>query len=278
MKFAIRDDDINYFTKPEMLEGIYSDVWNICPISLAVIPFVGSMKSPFVPENCRNKNKEYPIGENQDLVVYLKQKIKENKVSIMLHGYNHKDNNGYEFADEKKNERYFIEKIKKGKEYLEKIFCTEVTTFVPPHNVVSKQALKAISKLKLNLSIVVSFHFNKRPWNFITLINFLKRRIFKLKYKCEPPFVFDFKSHKEVRCVPLTPIVNFEFLKQNFDIAYKFNGVFCLSTHYWEFATKMKNGIDKSQKDIFNLFWNYVLKFDNITFTDLNKLFLNDDK
>jgi len=40
MKFAIRDDDVSFFTKPMELEKLYKDLWekNI-PVSFAVIPF-----------------------------------------------------------------------------------------------------------------------------------------------------------------------------------------------------------------------------------------------
>ena len=39
MKFAIRDDDVSFFTKPIELESLYKNLWekNI-PVSFAVIP------------------------------------------------------------------------------------------------------------------------------------------------------------------------------------------------------------------------------------------------
>jgi hypothetical protein len=40
MKFAIRDDDLNYFFNPEVIENNYRDIWDICSISMSVVPFI----------------------------------------------------------------------------------------------------------------------------------------------------------------------------------------------------------------------------------------------
>lgn len=271
MKFAIRDDDTNFFTKPEDLEKIYSGIWNICPVSLSVVPFVYSMKSPMIPEKYWYADKNFPIAKNYELVSYLKEKIKEKKVSIMLHGYSHKDNpDGYEFASSgchsdpdavplwMSGEESMYEKIKRGKEYLEDVFGVGVNIFVPPHNTISKEGIKAVIKNGMNLAVAPSFYFNKRPWNFQTLRVSLKRKIFKKINGEEPPYVLDFGDHKEIRCYPLTPPVSFEVLKEKFDFAYKHNGIFCLATHYWEFDAMMEREHGKKQKEIFDKFWRDV--------------------
>ena len=269
MKFAIRDDDTNFFTNPEDLEKIYSRIWNICPISLAVVPFIASMKSPAIPEKYWQEDKIFPIGENSELVSYLREKIKEEKISIMLHGYSHKDNpDGYEF--ETGNNLY--QKLRKGKEYLEEVFRVEVNTFVPPHNTILKEGIKAVTKTRMNLSVVPSFRFNKRPWAFRTFRVALKRHLFRIKYGLEMPYVLDFGTHKEIKCYPLTPQVNFEFLKGKFDFIYKFEGIFCLTTHYWEFKAKMKNEQEKTQREVFEKFWNYVRLGNKIEFSSLDKI------
>jgi hypothetical protein len=273
MKFAIRDDDVSFFTKPEDLEKVYDKIWEKCPISFAVIPFIKGMVSPMIPEKFWYEKKYFPIGDNSDLVSYLKEKVKEKKISIMLHGYSHEDRtSGYEFENNNFEDLY--EKIKKGKEYLENLFETEINVFVPPHNTISKEGIKAVIRAKLNLAVIPSFYFNKRPWNLNTLKVFLERRMFKIRHKVEPPFVLDFVDHKEVRCFPLTPLVSFEFLKENFDIAYRFDGIFCLATHYWEFDAKMKKEPSKTQKEVFEQFYEYVIKKNNgIVFMSFNELF-----
>ena len=39
MKVVIRDDDTSYFTTPDALTAIYTDVWDRAPVCLAVVPF-----------------------------------------------------------------------------------------------------------------------------------------------------------------------------------------------------------------------------------------------
>lgn len=271
-KFIIRDDDVNYFTHPQDLEKIYCDVWDKCPISTAVIPFIDATAAPMVPKQYCYSAKEYPIGENKELIYFLQKKIKEHKIIIMLHGYNHRDNNTYEFADETKNEDYYYDKIKKGKDYLEDLLGVEIKVFVPPHNTISKNAIKAVIKAKLNLAVMPSFYFNKRPWNLNTLKVFIRRKLFKLINKTEPPYVLDFSTHKEINCYPLTPLVSFEFLKEKFDIASKYNGIFCLATHYWEFNAEMVYNSKISVNDVFRNFWEYVNSFKDIKFISFNQI------
>ena len=39
-KIGIRDDDTNFYTHPDELIFAYGEVWNECPVTLAVIPFI----------------------------------------------------------------------------------------------------------------------------------------------------------------------------------------------------------------------------------------------
>jgi len=39
MRFALVDQDTNYFTKPEQLESVYKKIWNEIPIFELWIPF-----------------------------------------------------------------------------------------------------------------------------------------------------------------------------------------------------------------------------------------------
>jgi hypothetical protein len=49
MRFAIRDDDTNYFTQPEQLARVYGAVWEVCPVSLSVVPFQACTRSGAIP-------------------------------------------------------------------------------------------------------------------------------------------------------------------------------------------------------------------------------------
>ena len=175
MKFAIRDDDTNFFTKPKELEHIFNRIWNRCPISLAVVPFHSCTKTNQIPKKYWSGNKLFPIDKNNQLIKFLKQKIKEEKIDILLHGYNHKiETNGFEF--ELIKEPY--NKIMEGKNYLEELFDVKISVFVPPNNSISSKSVKALRKAKLNISGIPSVQFPKIAWwqeaLFEYLLNFQK--------------------------------------------------------------------------------------------------------
>lgn len=259
MKFAIRDDDINYFTRAEDLNSIYEDIWNKCPISISVVPFHASTKSGAIPQKYWTGDAVFPIGENKQLIKFLRGKIKEGKISIMLHGYSHKDyKNGHEFEVGDNLEK----KVKEGKEYLQQLFGIQVTTFVPPHNVLSRRGLSAVVNNGLNIANIASFRPSGRIFHFSNIIPFIKLRIFYIRYPDRRyPYIISLSNHKEITCYPLVPQTKLGKLKDDFKFCFKMDGVFCLATHYWE----MKN--TKSMIEKFNGFWEYInVISDNISF------------
>lgn len=269
MRFAIRDDDTNYFTKPEQLVRAYSKIWDKCPISLSVIPFHAYTKSGGIPEKYWKGNGIFPIGKNKQLVEFLKTKVKEGKVSIMLHGYSHKDNpDGYEF-DTGEN---LYEKVKEGKRYLEEIFGVKIRAFVPPHNTLSKAGLNAVIRNGLNIVNVPPFKPRNRTMGFNIILPFIKVKFFSLRYKKFYPKVLRFGDHKEVFSCCLTPLVSFEDLKSDFDFFCKMKGDFILATHYWEFNA-MQEYESMSMGDVFYQFWDYVRQFNEVRFYSVDYLF-----
>lgn len=271
MKFAIRDDDTNYFTTPEALLRNYEAVWDKCPISLSVVPFHACTKSRSIPEKYWSGDKIFPIGENKELVQFLKEKIREGKVSITLHGYNHKDNpDGYEF--ETGIELY--DKVKRGKEYLEKLFNVKIETFIPPHNTISREGLAAVVDNGLNLVNIPSFKFGGRPFCFGNIIQFMKLRAFRLKHKNRKyPYVLNFGDHKEVGYYSLTPQVSFESLKRDFEFCRRMDGSFILATHYWEFTAKQNYNQNLQMGDVFREFWGYVSNSGDVSYVTVNQVF-----
>ncbi|MBA7530295.1 hypothetical protein ES705_22498 [subsurface metagenome] len=274
MKFAIRDDDTCYFTKPEQLERVYGKIWDKIPISLAVVPFHACTKSGNVPREYWSGDKIFPIGENEGLVNFLKEKVKEGKVSIMLHGYNHKDyKGGPEFVA---GGDLFL-KVKKGKEYLETLFDVEIMTFVPPHNALSIKGAKAVIENNMNILGSLQTPFN-RPFSVKNCIYFLKRKWFeqanrKDDYRVVYPFVMQFKNHKEFSCNSLIPSTKLDELIYNFENTQKHSGNFCLTTHHWEFSTKRGKNMFK----ILEQFWEYVINFNDIEFVAANEIFKSSD-
>lgn len=268
IKFAIRDDDINYFTKPEELEGIYKNIWDKIPISLAVVPFQSCTKTGAVPEKHWNGNEVFPIENNNELVSFLKGKIRENKVSIMLHGYSHKDyKNGHEFGAGEN----LHEKVKEGRTYLENLFSVKIKTFVPPHNFLSKKGLSAVISNGLNILGSFSFSLNSRPFELNNVVNFIKRKSFQLKNKCfYYPFPIKFINHSELDCFSLISSTDFDTLRQRFELAVNYGGNFCLALHYWEAHGTLY--------DMFIKFISYLNEYDKIEFVNDKNIFDSQSK
>ena len=266
MKFAIRDDDINYFTKPKELENIYKTLWHKCPISLSVVPFQISEQSGAVPREHWNDNRVFPLDNNKELVEFLIEKIKEGKIAITLHGYNHR---GREFE----NGENLDEKIRKGKDYLENLFNTSIKVFVPPHNALSLKGMLAAKNYGLNLISVPSIKKFNRPLKEEYLFALGKRIYYLIRYKQNYPYIFNFSGQKELPFYSLTPSVKLEQLKKCFDFCIKRDGIFCLATHSWEWGVNMQ--CDRGTVgDIFCRFWKYTVRYSrSIQFSTVNRLF-----
>lgn len=165
---CLRDDDTSVITTPEDLKNAYDVYWGKLPVTLATVAFShGSQNLILKVENEPNKYKAvydweksasaeeltayhriHPIGENQELVEYLKPLIRAGKVEIAQHGVNHRYN---ERGPEMLKDQHSIYTIRAAKEYLEKVFETQVCTFIPPSNTVDRQIVHRLSELGLHL-------------------------------------------------------------------------------------------------------------------------------
>lgn len=252
MKFAIRDDDTNYFTRPEDLIKIYKNIWDTVPISLAVIPFVHTTLVS-VPPEYKNDNNFFPIKKNKKLIKFLKKQISIGKISIMLHGYGHQV---YENEHEYNLKDYNIlyKKTKEGKEYLENLFEIEIKSFVPPNHALSKEGMKAVVANGLNIVGTASLH-KRFTFNPKYIINLAKVFTFRLQHGKKPlryPYVLDFGDHKEIYCYVITPHVTLKELIDALYFVHRKNGVFCVTGHVHSMSTRkikiMKRIVEESKK------------------------------
>ncbi len=226
MKFAIRDDDTNYYTKPEDIERVYKNIWEVVPISLAVVPFVH--RNSLLGDG--KHDDLIPISKNVELVSYLREKINEGKISILLHGYSHFDLDGKFEYD---TGRDLYEKTKKGKEYLEELFDVKIRSFVPPHHALSRCGMKAVVDNNLNIAGTASLH-RRFLFDYRYLTNLAKVFAFRLKYGKRPvryPYVLDFGDHKEVYCYVVVPKITLKELIDALYFTYERGGVFCITGH-----------------------------------------------
>jgi len=259
---AVRDDDTSFWTAPWELETLYGKFFKKgLKLSLAVIPYAwrqvnAGVESEFFIDV--NSGRRF-IYENGSLVDYLKEKLREGKIEIMQHGYDHaygvyleekkkefltKDVREYMRVTGVRNYKYLpecifksVEELKNdlrlGKEILEDTFQVKVRTFVPPGNALSKEAVKIIADLGMNISGIIERKFN-RPLSVRSVMNYVKRIIWKMRYNRPYPFVMNYGTHKELVAYAFTPSSNYEGLIEALNFCRRKRAPFVLATHYWE--------------------------------------------
>jgi hypothetical protein len=296
MKFSLRDDDLNYFYNPEDIENNYKDIWDICPVSMSVIPFVKgdwpsitleleNRGSGFIDDELIKKIKDdntiYPIGDNLQLVDFVNKKIFEKKIYLTLHGIHHRNedpevpqfNNNFGIGAEFYTSRDLTLPLKESINYLEKIFQQKIDVFTPPQNLLSPLGIESI--FNNDLAICGDLPSLKRlsSVKLIGLYNYLKvvyNRLLNGMNQYPHPIInkkFKFVSHFR-----LQPGTNINQLYASFDEIYKQNGVFVLSTHSYAFGYNMKGSNKNMRNELINLI-EYVKNKENVEFINLSQIF-----
>lgn len=255
----IRDDDLSFWTKPEEIDELYKPLFDKkVKISFATIPFAVEMFNAGDFNTFYQNENPLPISENYQIIEYIKDKIKDNLVEIMLHGYNHlysfKCNNITKIATkenllpfrEAKEKITFLgeynyqnfeslnKKTKIGKEYLEDTFEVKITNFVPPSNQINQDGIKAIYNNKLNLSGFISKKYNREKTlqGFFTYLDIIK--FYLLEKDITYPKIAKYGKHKELAGYALTPTTNLDRFEKQLKYCIKNNFPFQIATHYWE--------------------------------------------
>lgn len=256
-EFAIRDDDVNHFTRPEEVENAYADLPDEIPVSLAVVPYQGGTETPAIPRSHWDSDEEFPLGENSNLVKYLRRGVKSGRFGIMQHGYDHvKRSDGPEFVAAKNPD----ERIHKGRDHLEEVLDVDIEIFVPPNNSYSEKSLKLVKKAGLH-TFYYPTPFN-RPNSWDVLSTVAEDLYFKYRHKTGGPAKFAKDAYRfwqrgdrsvfmpvrpvpytlqggqEVNAVTLTRSGDPGKVKRQMEIADRYNGVFCLAVHYHSFKSK----------------------------------------
>jgi hypothetical protein len=269
MKVAIRDDDTCYFTAPDELERVYSDVWNRVPVCLATVPFAIGYERRGIPREHWHSGLALPLEFNAELVDYLKQLRRSNRATVALHGYTHEDfSGGFEFQAAPDPER----RVSEGLAYLQRTLDASVGIFVPPHNALSKRGLAAVARHGLNvLGSFLSFRPSMRPWEARTLGNWWRVHRFRTRTgrtrqdRFVYPFVLRYKTYAEFGCHSLVPGTTLAELVSRFDEARQAGGDFCLATHYWE--------VDQPLKDVLRRFLDHSARCSDVRFVPAEELF-----
>lgn len=231
VKLIIRDDDCNFFTRPEDIEKVYSAISSV-PVSFAVVPYVTDVNGG-CPETNGNTT-PMPIGENQELVSFLKERVQNNKCDILIHGITH----GYQndaSVDKipemiwRENEANLVEKIGDCKTSFEKLFGVKMTCFVAPSNHIRKNGIKAVYQNRLNYSGIIPIGFH-REINVQSICNYVKRMTVRAVKGLPYPGVLTYKTHKELNACNTT---NYDYLRKMFSYCQVLNSPMAINVHYW---------------------------------------------
>lgn len=233
MKIAIRDDDTSYYTSPDELISAFSGLeW--FPISLSIVPFATANHAGTKPYGDIELHGKYAsIGENLELVSFIKEKITLGQFEIVQHGINHeyiKDENGqWQPETVFLNRQSLSEGMQKGKMYLEEVFNMEIKTFAAASNAVTDQCAFSLDELGMNTNSLISRHFD-RSFSLDYLINYTKCNLFKLLTGMRYGGILKFQYHKELTTYEfLTYEKAMEIYRKN----KKYDYPLVFYTHYW---------------------------------------------
>jgi hypothetical protein len=240
MKFVIRDDDVNYFSKPSDIIRWYDDIFTqAIPVGFAAIPFVKPSGDKY-PIPMPATDEEYPISKNTELLDYIKS---NSLIEILQHGTTHETKDE---VFEYQREKDFLEDIKRGKTELEAAFDRQVSVFVPPHDWVGASGVLAIEASHMNIIRGRGTGLRNIIFRPAYFVNFCRMFAFKFLQAWHGdvpayPFVLDFGKHKEACSYRLEDTDVFDGL----EYVYKKNGVFVVVAHVHTLTLEKKERLMK---------------------------------
>jgi hypothetical protein len=292
MRFALRDDDTNFFTSPEALESCYRNIWDILPPTLCLISKVKGNWAHWVHHIYREKqttdwqawerdNTVYPIEQNNGLVDFLKEKIKAGKLDVGFHAKYHRNEDdtlpgevtaNYVRGAEVYTNRDLSQDISTEVAHLNELLDYKISVFTPPQNLLSLKGYEAVIRSGLNIC-GGGISFYKKQKDYRGLINLTKQAVFKLRYSAfDYPYVLHFGNHAEIPYhYPLQPDTELKALIRKFEEVRRFDGDFVLSTHYVEMDYPTTYDPKKSMKNILEEFLSYIGKY-KLEYMSLSKL------
>lgn len=237
VKLIIRDDDMNYFTKVEDIKQVYKDL-KMCPISFAVVPTVIDVSTIGACSDTKGNTTPKYIGDNIELVEWMKKEYAIGNVDILLHGITH----SYRFLKGKRqfemqwrdNEKNLSKTLQYWKDNLSLVFGCNITCFVAPGNRVTKHTLYSAVNAGMNFSGLVAFKFDRQ----LTINNvgcYIKRWLMRLFTGLQYPAVLHYSTHTELNACPLREE---EYLYKMFEWCKKHDAPMAINVHYWDLRDK----------------------------------------
>jgi hypothetical protein len=277
--FAIRDDDISYFTQPRMIDQLYRETWRLgFKVSLGVIPNIKATpsNSPLPPEGI---NKCYSISDNTKLVNYLKEKIDQGKVDIIQHGYTHSNIDGEpEFAI--KNFELVDEWLRKGNRLLRETFGRDVTVFAAPHDRISSEAWRSIARNGMCLCrrFTMGRFLRTVPTSQVDSSEFLKTVLRQPNpSRLMPDSIIELADAVVIQWYQLfsskvDPKNQLANGKRQFVKRLRKRGTFVTLHHHWDYFSRESGTIRQDLLASFNSFLNFVSSFEDVWKTSLSEI------
>lgn len=254
IKIAIRDDDLNFFSKVSDLESIYDDLKDF-PVSFAVIPNVKDVSTKGACSDTIGNLTPRWIGDNKDLTNWLRERTKKRKADILMHGITHE----YHFIRNKRlAEMQWREEIDLAniiafqKKKLEELFNYQIGVFVAPSNKISRYGIQCIAKNRMNYSGIVPINF-QRDYTVINLFNYIKRWGLRVKDGLPYPNILKYSDHKEINACAMQ---GYNYLVKMFNYCERINSPMVINVHYWHLRDE-----ENIRKQLIQ-FIDYALKHD----------------
>lgn len=237
VKLIIRDDDMNYFTKVEDIKFVYKDL-QMCPISFAVIPTVIDVSTAGACTDTRGNTSPRYVGDNQELVEWMKEEYAKGKIDILLHGITH----SYKFSGGNRQfemqwrdgEPNLSQTLHYWKDNLSSLFGCDITCFVAPGNRITKYTLYSAIKAGMNFSGIVAMK-QERQITIRNICCYLKRWCMRLSTGLQYPAVLHYSTHNELNACPLREE---EYLYKMFEWCKTHDAPMAINVHYWDLRDK----------------------------------------
>lgn len=229
---AIRDDDMNFFTKVEDIEFVYHD-FDSFPVSFAVIPAVKDISTKGACPETKGNTMPMDFVANRELVCWLKSKLATGTADVLMHGINH----DYKFINGKRNaemqwrdgEEFLSQTISVYKRRLEEALDYKISCFVAPSNKITRNCLNAAIENDMDFSGIVSLKF-QRNFSLRNLGNYLKRWWHRFKDNLPWPGILRYSDHLEINACLLQ---SGNYLRKMFDFCLRHKLPMVVNVHYW---------------------------------------------
>ena len=209
------------------------------PVTFSVVPFSVSDHTGNHPYGIVKELQKYaPLGDNPQIVEYLRDRIHNGKAEIALHAIHHEYREIKNGTWIPETEYLTKDELKKGiiagKSYLEDLFGVKINTFIPPSNILTNDCAEVLDELGLNTNSIFTRRFERKPTPAY-IRNYVKSNAHKLLHGGRYSGVLEFPHHKEL-CVHRFWGYNDALKKLHYSLRHNFTLV--LYVHYWDLDRK----------------------------------------